>query len=96
MTQLFSIIFPLNIGHSEINLKVVQLLLKFHGMDEESPYLHLQKFKEVCATINFQIISTEQLKLKLFSFFLKDKTKAWRYTLWPTQMLDGMRCRKNF
>lgn len=44
-------IFPLNIVHFEIKSGPMQLLLKFHGLDKERPYLHLREFKE-CAIIN--------------------------------------------
>lgn len=60
-TQPSCIIFALNIGHFQIKLEVVQLLLKFNGMDKESPCLHFRGFEEAYATINLQNISVEQL-----------------------------------
>lgn len=51
-------------------------------MDKDSSYLHLHEFEMVCATTNLQNTSTEQLKLKFFSFSLKDKAKMWIYSIW--------------
>ena len=38
-------------GTFNIKLGIIQLLLKFHGLDSESPYLHLKEFDEVCLTL---------------------------------------------
>lgn len=81
------IIFPLIIWYFEIKSKVVQLLPKFHRMEKESLCLHLHKFEEVYTTISMQNINAKQLKLKLFSFSLKDKAKTWLYFLRPNLII---------
>ena len=70
-------IFPTNVGHFDIKPGVIQLLPKFHGLDSESPYLHLKEFEEVCATLHTQNISDDTIRLKLLSFSLKEKVKTW-------------------
>src|ERR1043165_5210441 len=62
---------------------MIPLLPNFHGLESESPYLHLRDFDEVCATFNDQACTTEIIKLKLFPFSLKDKAKTWLNSLKP-------------
>lgn len=47
------VVFPPNAGTFEIKPGVIQLLLKFYGLDSESPYLHLKEFDKVCRTLHF-------------------------------------------
>ena len=62
---------------------MIPLLPNFHGLDSESPYLHLKEFDEVCATFDDQTCTNEIVKLKLFFFSLKDKAKNWLNSLKP-------------
>lgn len=52
----------------------ITLLPIFHGLESESPYLHLEDFNEICVTFNDPPCANEIGKLKLFPFSLKDKT----------------------
>jgi hypothetical protein len=57
---------------------------KFHGLDSESPYLHLKEFDEVCATLHLNNVTDDVVKLTLFPFSLKEKAKSWlQYSLTP-------------
>ena len=47
----------------EIKPGVIQLLLKSHGLDSESAYLHLKEFEEVCGTVQLQNMGPEIIKL---------------------------------
>ena len=51
--------FPDAVGNFDIKSGVIQLLLKFHGLDPESPYLHLKEFDEVCATLQYNNVTDE-------------------------------------
>ena len=62
---------------------MIPLIPTFHGLDSESPYLHLKEFEEICATFNDQACSNDIVKLKLFPFSLKDKAKTWLNSLRP-------------
>ena len=75
---------------------IIQLLLKFHGLDSESPYLHLKEFDEVCSTFHFNNISEELVKLKLFSFSLKEKAKLWLHSLRPRTIAIWQKMIKKF
>ena len=63
--------------------RIIQLRPKFHGLDYESPYLHLKEFDEVCSTLHFNNVTEEVVKLKRFSFSLKKKAKSWLHSLRP-------------
>jgi hypothetical protein len=45
---------PTNATHFDLMLYVIQLLPSFHGLDNENPYGHMKKFKDMCATFKFQ------------------------------------------
>ena len=58
-----------------------KLLPSFYGLDREDPYMHVKDFLEICSTFKFQNFSDESVKLRLFPFSLKDKSKAWLNSL---------------
>ncbi|KAL6346948.1 hypothetical protein AAG906_006008 [Vitis piasezkii] len=62
---------------------IVPLLLTFHGMESENPYLHIKEFEEVCNTFQEGGASIDLMRLKLFPFTLKDKAKIWPTSLRP-------------
>ena len=71
------IVFPPNASHFNFKPDIIQLLPSFHGLDLENPHLHLREFEEVCNTYNDLNCSMNTIRLKLFSFSLKDKAKTW-------------------
>ena len=70
------IVFPNVMGNFEMKPGVIQLLPKFHGLDSENPYLHLKEFDEVCATLQYNNVTDDVVRLKLFPFSLKEKAKS--------------------
>ena len=70
-------------GHFELKPGIIQLLPKYHGLDSESPYLHLKEFEEVCATMHAPNINHDTIRLKMFPFSLKEKAKTWLNSLRP-------------
>ena len=75
------IVFPPDASHFNFKPDIIQLLLTFHGLDLENPYLHLREFEEVCNTYNNLNCSMNTIRLKLFHFSLKDKAKTWLQNL---------------
>ena len=67
------IIISPNLGNVDLKPGVINLLLKFYGLDSKSPYLHLKEFDEVCGTLHFVNVADDIVKLKLFPFSLKEK-----------------------
>jgi hypothetical protein len=68
---------PTNATHFDLKPHVIQLLPSFHGLDNENPYGHVKKFKDICATFKFQNFFEESVHLRLFPFFLHDRARAW-------------------
>ena len=50
---------------------------QFVGLPSEDPTLHLQRFQQLCSTIKHQGVTTDQLKVMLFGFSLRDKAQKW-------------------
>jgi hypothetical protein len=75
------IVFPPDASHFNFKPVIIQLLPSFHGLDLENSYLHLREFEEVCNTYNDLNYSMNTIRLKLFSFSLKDKAKIWLQNL---------------
>ncbi|KAL6219676.1 hypothetical protein ACLB2K_007435 [Fragaria x ananassa] len=67
----------------DIKLGTIANLLLFFGLSNNEPYLHLQEFNEACSTVQLLGIDEGNLRLRLFSFSLKDKAKKWLYNLHP-------------
>ena len=55
----------------------VPLLPQFRGMENGNPYTHIKAFEEVCHTFQEGTTPIDLMRLKLFPFTLKDKTKLW-------------------
>jgi len=47
----------------------------------EDPNLHLSVFLEVCDALKINGASTDAICLRLFSFSLRDKARAWLHSL---------------
>ena len=66
-----------------IQPRIVPLLPTFHGMESENPYSHIKELEEVCNTFQERGAAIDMMKLKLFTFTLKDKAKVWLNSLRP-------------
>ena len=66
-----------------IRSHIVPLLPTFHGIESENPYAHIKEFEDVCNTFQERGASIDLMRLKLFSFTLKDKAKIWLNSLRP-------------
>ena len=63
----------------ELKSITLQLLqgIQFHGLAHEDPNAHILNFLEVCDTVKYNGVSDDAIRLRLFPFSLKDKTKHW-------------------
>jgi len=75
------IVFTPDASHFNFKPDIIQLLLSFHGLDLENPYLYLREFEEVCNTYNDLNCNMNNIILKFFPFSLKDKAKTWLQNL---------------
>lgn len=67
---------PTTLRYLEIKLGVIQLLPKFYGLDLESVYFLLKEFNEVWATLHFNNVGEDIVKLKSFPFSLKENGES--------------------
>ena len=72
---------PIEATQYEIKSIIIQMLPSFYGLNNEDPYKHMDEFLEMCLTIKIHNFSDDALRLKLFSFLLKDKAKYWLHSL---------------
>ncbi|KAK4270582.1 hypothetical protein QN277_019372 [Acacia crassicarpa] len=82
LNKLTSVITPstINAGHFEIKSVMIQMLNaagQFGGLPSEDPHLHLKTFLEVCDSFVIPGISSDAIRIKLFSFSLRDKARTW-------------------
>ncbi|KAK9190504.1 hypothetical protein WN943_019110 [Citrus x changshan-huyou] len=65
----------------ELKPSVLTCLPTFYGLENEDPYNHLNDFHVVCQTFKYEKFSDDDVKLRLFSFSLKDRAHSWLNTL---------------
>ena len=70
----------------ELKPSVLNCLSTFYGLENQDPYNHLNDFHAVCQTFKYEIFSNDDIKLRLFSFSLKDRVRSWFNTL-PTNSI---------
>src|SRR4051812_29325010 len=70
------------IGQNNFELKpnfisMIQNHVQFYGLPHEDPNQHIANFLEYCDTLKMNGVSDDAVRLRLFSFSLRDKAKAW-------------------
>ena len=67
----------------EIKLSIIQMVQnnQFRGLQGEDPYAHILTFLNVCATFKINGMTDDAIRLKLFSFLVKDKAQLWLVSL---------------
>ena len=63
----------------ELKPHLIQMIERnqFGGHPSESPHDHIADFIERCDAITAKDLSMEVVRMRLFPFSLKDKTKSW-------------------
>ncbi|KAJ9553598.1 hypothetical protein OSB04_017643 [Centaurea solstitialis] len=75
-----SIAMPTSTAHNyEIKTSLINFVMmdRFSGLPMENPSKHLNSFIEKCSTLRINGLDEEAIRLKLFSFSLKDGAKEW-------------------
>ncbi|CAN6447442.1 unnamed protein product [Victoria cruziana] len=63
------------LNHYEIKASTISMLPSFHGFASEDPYHHLDEFLDVCAIVKISHFDDGALRLRLFTFSLKEKAR---------------------
>ncbi|CAN6440141.1 unnamed protein product [Victoria cruziana] len=72
----------------EIKAATINILPSFHGLATEDPYIHLDEFLDICATVKISHIDDGALRLRLFPFSLKDRARDWLKSLPPAVSIE--------
>ena len=86
-------IAPLTDAEScEINTALLNLVMKdpFFGLPSEDATTHLNSFVDLCDMQNKKDVDNDIVKLKLFSFSLRDRAKAWFSSLPKIVLIRGI------
>lgn len=58
-------------------ISMIQYLIKFFGLSHENPNQDIENYLELCDTLKFNRVNTKAKRIRLSSFSLRDKAKAW-------------------
>jgi hypothetical protein len=73
-------------AHYEIKPSIIQSLLSFLGLGTENPYDFIGEFLTICSTIKLSGFIEDALKMRLFSFPLKERANHWFHSLAPNSI----------
>ncbi|XP_052198388.1 uncharacterized protein LOC127805673 [Diospyros lotus] len=62
-------------------IQMIQTSVQFGGFPNDDPNQHLSNFLEICDTFRFNGVSDDAVRLRLFPFSFRDKTKSWLSSL---------------
>ncbi|CAL2277808.1 unnamed protein product [Prunus armeniaca] len=65
----------------ELKPGILNLLPSFQGLPKDDPYMHLKLYHEAVENIIIKGMEPECVNLRLFTYTLKDRAKAWLYSL---------------
>jgi len=95
-----SSIARLNVEVNNFDLKPTLILMmqesQFGGTLMKDPNLHLSVFLEVCNTLKLNGVLSDYIGLRLFSFSLRDKVRAWSILWLQGQLLVRMSLLRSF
>ena len=69
-----------------VMFQMLQTVGQFSSMPTEDPHLHLRLFMEVSHSFKITGVTEDTLRLKLFSYSLRDRARAWLNSLPPSSI----------
>ena len=62
-------------------VNMIQNSVQFDGLPNEDPNLHIAYFLDICDMFRVNGVPDDAIRLRLFSFSLKDRAKEWLNSL---------------
>ena len=62
-------------------IQMIQSTVQFSGYVHDDPNAHISNFLELYDTFKINGVSDDAIRLRLFSFSLRDKAKSWLHSL---------------
>ena len=62
---------------------MIQHSIHFSGLFNDDPNTHIANFLEICDAFKHYAVLNDAIRLRLFSFSLKEKAKSWLNSLPP-------------
>ncbi|KAL3849579.1 hypothetical protein ACJIZ3_011461 [Penstemon smallii] len=87
-----SIVRPeIEAAHFEVKPVMLNLINSsaiFSGLAMEDPHAHLKNFMEICDSFKLNGVTADQLRMKLFSFSLRDRARVWLNSMPPNSIVS--------
>ena len=61
--------------------QMIQNSVQFYGLSNEDPNLHIANFLKIYDMFTINGVTDDAIRIRIFSFSLKDKAKAWLNSL---------------
>jgi hypothetical protein len=86
------------LAKKDIKPALLNLVMKeqFSGASTEDDAAHLNNFVELCEMQKYKDVESDIIKLKLFPFSLREKTKDWLLSLTKNSIDSWTKCKDAF
>ena len=75
----------INTNNFELKLTLINIVQQnqYGGLAYEDPNVHLATFLEICDIVKMNGVTEDVIRIRLFSFFFRDKARGWLQSLQP-------------
>ncbi|KAF7124423.1 hypothetical protein RHSIM_Rhsim12G0184800 [Rhododendron simsii] len=81
-------------ARNSLGPEMIKLLPNFYGFSNENPYLHIQQFEEICATLSN--LDIEAVKIQFFEHSLQYEAAGWFFNLKSSSKTKWQEVKKLF
>ncbi|XP_021808096.1 uncharacterized protein LOC110751879 [Prunus avium] len=91
-----SILLPTVARKYELKSSYLNMLPSFYGLPNEDPLTHIKDIFNVVSSFLLTGVTEDQLRMRVFPYILKDKTKYWLNSLKPGSLTTWAAIQKKF